>query len=312
MGAHVDVVVVSYNSAATLRRCVEPLAAGEAVRVFVVDNASQDGGVETLGGLDVTIIRLEENRGFGHGCNYGWRAGSAPHVLFLNPDAVLEPGSLELLVDALDEDTSVGIAAPRIFDADGQLDFSMRRFPRLRSTYAQALFLHRLFPHATWTDEVVRRPDLYVLPASPEWVSGACFLIRRSLLDALGGFDDGFFMYSEDSDLCHRAAVAGWRISFVPEAVVVHLGGASASRSSLFPVLATSRWRYVRKNENRVVSSLARGGLLLGEFTHTLVSRGGIASRRGHARAFFALLRPPPEEPKDRPSSGTSQRESST
>jgi GT2 family glycosyltransferase len=295
MGVKVDVVVVSYNSASTLRRCVEEHTADEDVRVFVVDNASEDGSVESLSGLDATIIRLERNRGFGYGCNQGWRTGSAPYVLFLNPDATLERGALELLVSALERDPAVGIAAPRILDENGELDFSMRRFPRLRSTYAQALFLHRLFPLAAWTDEIVRDPDAYLRPASPEWVSGACFLIRRSLLEALGGFDQGFFMYSEDSDLCRRAADAGWRITFVPQAVVVHVGGVSAPRSRLLPMLAASRWRYVRKNESRLVSSFSRGGLMLGAVTHALVGRGGRAVRAGHARAFSTLLRRYPE-----------------
>ena len=94
---------------------------------------------------------------------------------------------------------------------DGSLDFSQRLFPRLRSTYAQALFLHRVFPRATWTDELVRDEDAYARRGSPDWVSGACILVRRDALVELGGLDEGFFMYCEDIDLCRRLQVVGLR-----------------------------------------------------------------------------------------------------
>src|SRR6266480_2442868 len=130
-----DVVVVSYNSQATLRDCVEPLTAPPDVRVIIVDNASQDHSVETVEGLPISIIRLKSNGGFAHGCNHGWRAGSAPYVLFLNPDARLQPEAAEKLVDVLEKRPEVGIVAPRIVNSHGEVDFSLRRFPRLRSTY---------------------------------------------------------------------------------------------------------------------------------------------------------------------------------
>lgn len=287
----VDVVVVAYNSGSTLRRCVESLAGADQLDVVVVDNASPEGGIETIDDLPVSIIRLDHNGGFAHGCNRGWRAGSAPYVLFINPDATLDRASLSLLVETLENDPRVGIGAPKILDQEGHLDFSMRRFPRLRSTYAQALFLHRLFPHAPWTDEVVRDADVYLQPASPEWVSGACFLIRRHLLELLGGFDEGFFMYSEDKDLCRRAVDAGWRISFVPEAVAVHVGGVSAPRTALLPVLVASRIRYSRKHSGWGPAVLHRAGIALGELSHMIVARGR-ESRAGHARALAAALVP--------------------
>src|SRR3712207_5585245 len=164
----VDVVVVSYNSRAQLRRCVEPLL-GEA-NVIVVDNASPDRSLEAVADLPVRAPQLATKDGFGAGCNAGWRAGSAPYVLFLNPDATIDGDSLRRLVRIVEEDEGAGGAAPRILNSDGTLDFSLRRFPRLRSTYAQALFLHRLFPRASWTDEVVRDSEAYASPAWPDWV----------------------------------------------------------------------------------------------------------------------------------------------
>ena len=210
--AVVDVVVVSYNSADTLRQCLSPLVTDQNVRVTVVDNASQDESIASVADLPVRVVALERNHGFAFGCNRGWEAGSAPYVLFLNPDARIEPASIVQLVRVLREDPSVGLVAPRIVDEDGSLQFSVRRFPRLRSTYAQALFLHRVFPHATWTDEVIRDPLVYERPGPVEWVSGACVLVRRSVLEHIGGWDEGFFLYGEDIDICRRLWEAGFEV----------------------------------------------------------------------------------------------------
>src|SRR6476646_8651057 len=197
----VDVVVVSYNSHKQLRACVEPLLALRDVNVIVVDNASPDGSLEAVSDLSLTAIQLATNGGFAHGVNVGWRSGTAPYVLLLNPDARIGAPSLEALVALVEQAPTIGAAAPLIVHTDGSTDFSQRRFPRLRSTYAQALFLHRLFPAASWTDEVVREEAAYRERCSPDWVSGACILLRRSALEALLGLDERFFMYCEDIDL---------------------------------------------------------------------------------------------------------------
>jgi N-acetylglucosaminyl-diphospho-decaprenol L-rhamnosyltransferase len=287
----VDVVVVSYNSRERLRACVEPLVHLADVHVVVADNASADGSLEAVGDLPVTALALPENGGFAHGCNAGWRAGRAPFVLFLNPDARVDEASLRRLVRSLEDDPRAGAAAPRIVDFDGTLAFSQRRFPQLRSTYAQALFLHRLFPRRRWVDELVREEDAYAQAGSPDWVSGACVLVRRLALEQLGGLDDGFFMYCEDIDLCRRLRDAGWSVRFEPGAVVHHEGGASAPSASLLPVLAASRVRYARKHRSRPAAALERLGIALGALTHMLVARGGRPARAAHARSFLRAVR---------------------
>jgi len=284
--AEVDVVIVSYNSRGQLRACVEPLASLDDVRVIVVDNASTDGSLDAVADLPVEAIGLDRNGGFAHGCNVGWRGGTAPYVLFLNPDARIDRASLDRLVADLEQEPTAGGVAPRIVHTDGTLDYSQRRFPRLRSTYAQALFLHRLFPRATWTDEVIREDEAYARRGSPDWVSGACILMRRSVLEELNGLDEGFFMYCEDIDLCRRLRKAGYDLVFEPDARVLHEGGASAPRTSLLPVLASSRLRYADKHRGHLFSFLERLGIGLGALTHLLVARGGRSARAGHARAL--------------------------
>jgi N-acetylglucosaminyl-diphospho-decaprenol L-rhamnosyltransferase len=290
----VQAVVVSYNSEDELRACVEPLTAMPGVSVCVVDSASSDGTLASVADLDLTAIPLAENRGFAHACNAGWRRGSEPYVLFLNPDATIDRDSLDRMVAVAEADAAIGAVAPRIVEPDGALDYSLRRFPRLRSTYAQALFLHRVFPRAPWTDELERRASAYDRTGSPEWASGACLLVRRTALERLGGLDEGFFLYCEDLDLCRRLRDAGYDIRFEPSAVVVHEGGASAPRSALLPVLAASRVRYAQLHQPPHVALLERLGIALGALTHAVISRGGASARRGWLRALVRSLSPRP------------------
>ena len=132
--ARIDVVVVSYHSEARLRDCVGPLAGRDGINVIVADNASGDASLEVVADLPVTTIALPRNGGFSYGCNAGWRAGGAPYVLFLNPDARIDAPVVEHMARILDRDAGIGAVGPRILDEDGGLDFSQRRFPRARST----------------------------------------------------------------------------------------------------------------------------------------------------------------------------------
>lgn len=288
----VDVVIVAYNSCDRLRDCVRPFLGIDWIQPIVVDNASPDRSADTVSDLPVTIVHEVENRGFGAGCNAGWRRGTASFVLFLNPDAALPPLALRRLVDAMELDPGVGGMGPRIVDERGLLDFSIRRFPRLRSTYAQALFLHRLLPRASWTDEVVRDESRYAKAGMVEWLSGACLLVRREVLERIGGFDEAFFMYCEDTDLCRRIGGLGLTVRFEPSATAVHAGGASAPRVSLLPILADSRVRYALRHRRATAALAERIGVALSSLTHAAVSSGGSAARREHLLAAARALRP--------------------
>jgi N-acetylglucosaminyl-diphospho-decaprenol L-rhamnosyltransferase len=290
--ALVDVVVVSYNSRSLLRACVEPLASEEDVRVIVVDNNSRDGSLDVVTDLSVERVQLSENRGFAYGSNVGWRTGTGEFVLLLNPDARLAPADLGRMVAAFTERPAAGAVAPKIVDGDGSLDYSLRRFPRIRSRFAQAFFLHRLAPRAEWADEVLRDTRIYDGPRAAEWVSGACILLRRSALERLNGMDDRFFLYCEDIDLCRRLWDEGYEVWYEPGATCIHEGGQSAPRSSLTPVLAASRLRYAAKHFGPLRRMAERLGILAGCATHVLISKGGRPVRVGYARAFVVALSP--------------------
>lgn len=286
VATQVDAVVVSYNNAKDLRETVQSLSRLETVRTIVVDNASSDNTLATIADLPVTKVAADANRGFAAGCNLGWSLGSSPYVLFLNPDARIDEAALNRLVAVLERNPEAAIVAPRILGDDGTLQLSLRRFPRLRSTYAQALCLHRLAPRSSWTDEIVRSPAHYERPGRQEWVSGACMLVRRVTLDALGGWDSGFFLYCEDIDLCRRVRDLGLEVYFEPAAVVVHKGGASASRASTLQFLAASRVRYAFIHRSRAAALAECLGVALEAFTRFLTARGGAAGAVGHARSF--------------------------
>jgi GT2 family glycosyltransferase len=290
----VDVVVVAYNSADTIRACVESLTGRDDVRVVVVDNASPDDSLDQVSDLPITAVRAAGNGGFAAGCNLGIAAGDAPYVLLLNPDARPAADALDALVAVLDEHPGTGIVGPRLLDGDGGLAFSQRRFPEIRSTWAQAFFLHRVFPQARWVDELLRDTADYERPGTPEWVSGACMLIRRDLLEQIGGLDEGFFLYVEDLELCTVARERGWEIRFEPRAVVAHAEGHSADRSGLLALLARNRVLYARRHRGRVAALASAAGIALGCATHALTSIHRPRVARGHLAALRATLRPSP------------------
>jgi N-acetylglucosaminyl-diphospho-decaprenol L-rhamnosyltransferase len=288
MSSAVDVVVVAHASRDTLRTCIAPLAGAPDVTVIVVDTASADPAFDTIEDLPgVELVHAERNGGFAYGCNLGTARGTAPYVLLLNPDAALEADELAKLVAVLDGDVGVGLVAPRIVDEEGELQRSVRRFPRLSSALSKALLLHRVWPDAAWSDDLVHSAAAYDHAWDPEWVSGACMLVRRSELEALGGLDEGFFMYAEDTDLCWRIWDRGHRVRFEPAAVVVHGGGHSAPRSQLRTADVRSHIRYVLLREGAPAARRVALAVALDELTH-LVLR---ARRPGYARGHRAGLR---------------------
>lgn len=281
----VDVVVVSYNSAQKLERCLSGLVSAPEIRVTVVDNHSQDGSAQLAEKLGAETIALDWNSGFSHGCNVGWRGGSAEYVLFLNPDAAIDVDGVRRLAAILAGNPSVGIVSPRIQHESGELSFSLRRYPRVTRTLAQALFLHRLAPYADWADEIVRDPRAYEQVSQPDWVSGACLLVRRSLLEELDGFDERFFLYSEDVDLCHRCWQSGAAVRYEPGVTAIHTGGASAPPGRVLPLMAESRRLYSRKTERRAVVLLHGLAIGLVSLTRIVAARDN-DPRLGHLRAL--------------------------
>lgn len=225
-------VIVSYNSADYLSGCLRSLRSEGVDDVVVVDNASSDGSVGVVRATDpgVRVIETGANLGFGTAANRGVAETAGDYVLILNPDTVVEPGTAKALSEALDRDPGLAAVGPRMENLDGTLYPSVRRFPDLGVAFGHA-FLGLVWPGNPATRRYRMLDWDHERPAPDvDWVGGACMLVRRSAFDVVGGFDEAYFMYVEDVDLCWRLGCAGWRIGYEPTARVVHALGGSSRR----------------------------------------------------------------------------------
>lgn len=227
------VVIVNYESGDFLRAClaaVPDAAHGLSAEVVVVDNASSDG---SLAGIQqspaLSVIRNPENVGFARACNQAVAATASPFVCFLNPDAVPRPGSLARLLEAAREREDAGAVGPRVLNPDGSLQPSCRLVPSFGVALGHAL-LGFVRPHNRFTRAYMLLDWDHRTEREVDWVSASAMLVRREAFEAVGGFDDRFFMYVEDLDLCDRMRRAGWKIVYFPEAEVVHHVGGSSRR----------------------------------------------------------------------------------
>jgi GT2 family glycosyltransferase len=210
-------------------------------------------------------------------------------VVFLNPDARLDGASIQRLIERVEVD-GAGLAAPRTVTSAGRLVHSQRNFVGVGSIWAQVFFLHRLFPNRGWVDGIVRDPAVYERAERPQWVSGACMLLSRSVLETLGGFDERFFMYCEDRDLCRRVRGLGLEVVYEPGAAAVHDEGSSAPSWRMVPVLVRSQIAYVEKYFGGWRRIAARAGIALHEAVRVVFVRGGRAERAGHLRGLLAAV----------------------
>jgi N-acetylglucosaminyl-diphospho-decaprenol L-rhamnosyltransferase len=227
------VVVVNYESGPALLHCVEGLRAEGPAELVVVDNGSADGSGRQLHDRfpDVEVVVPGRNLGYGAAANRGVAATTAPAVLVCNPDLEVRPGALADLAAALAADPGCALVGPLIRDPAGERYPSARQFPGLVDAAGHAL-LGIFAPDNRFTRSY-QKADLGGAGPGTEvvdWVSGACFLVRRAAFEQVGGFDEAYFMYAEDVDLCWRLGRAGWRVAYVPAAEVTHLQGVSTDR----------------------------------------------------------------------------------
>lgn len=213
--SRVGVVVVTWNSASTIEACLASIPAG--VPVVVVDNGSSDDTRERVRKTGATLLTPERNLGFGTACNRGASSLEGRDLLLLNPDALLAAGSLESLVSVMDADPQVGVVGPAIRGDDDGYELSWGSDPTLLAEWRRQRD-HR------------RRVVIPTEATRVDWVTGGCCLVRRSAWDAVGGFDERFFLYFEDLDLCRRIRGAGFHVRFEPRAEAAHSRGVSSKQ----------------------------------------------------------------------------------
>ncbi len=245
------VVIVSFNDASWLPRCLQSLRRQAGVidfEVVLVDNGSDGAGELTRRQFpDVHAVQIE-NRGFGNGNNVGAMSGSGRYVLFLNPDTELVRGTLRELIDALDRRPEVGLAGVRQMTADGTLWPTIRYFPNAVRALGDALGCERWPRRPRWAGERELDPALYEVEVECDWTSGSFMLARREALLSAGLFDERFFLYAEEPDLCLRIKRAGWAVRHLPLMTIVHHARKAGIRPELSAQEAFARAQYARKH----------------------------------------------------------------
>lgn len=264
------IVIVNYRTAGLTIGALESLE-GEVgpldARVVVVDGCSGDGSAETLAeevrrrgwSAWARVMPLQENRGFAFGNNAAIRPAllepDAPEmVLLLNPDTVVRPGALAAMTAFLQTHPRAGIVGPRLEELDGTPQRSAFRFHSVLGEFERGA---RLGPVSRVLHRWVVAPPERDQAHRTDWVSGACLLVRRNVLEQVGLLDDGYFMYYEETDLCRRAARAGWECWYVPPARVAHLVARSSGGRPIPVHCLESRRRYFVKNHGRVYAAAA-------------------------------------------------------
>jgi GT2 family glycosyltransferase len=225
-----SIIIVSYNARGDLSNCLASL--GDAPpqashEVIVVDNASTDGSEAAAARSGARVIALPDNRGFAAGNNAGIRASRGELLLLLNSDTLVPPGAIDTLLRVLGQRPDVAVIGPRLVDGQGHRELSFGSMIAPRAEWRQRRLMRRLAQ-----GDAAARAHVDALTATehyPDWVSGACLLVRRDAAEAVGLLDERYFMYTEDVDFCAAIRARGQRVLFTPEAEIVHLRGRSAA-----------------------------------------------------------------------------------
>jgi GT2 family glycosyltransferase len=272
----VSIVIVSWNARDYLVKCLRSIEETRGylmLEVIVVDNSSSDGSPEAVMGQFpwVQLIQSGANLGFARGNNIGIERSTGRYVCLINSDVVLLKGCIQRLMEFMDAHPTVGLAGPRILNADGTLQISMRRSPSLCANWGQALFLDRspllsaFFPRIeiepSWDDGVREAAVLY----------GMFWMASRRALEQVGGLDEDYFMYGEDVDWCRRFHAAKWRVIYYPPSEAIHFGGASSAVAPVkyFIENRKSRLLYFEKNHGRWARTVDAGALFVGSALRT-------------------------------------------
>jgi N-acetylglucosaminyl-diphospho-decaprenol L-rhamnosyltransferase len=272
-----SIIIVNWNVRELLRVCLQSIARGLdglEGEVIVVDSASADGSPDMLRQEfpSVRLIACNSNVGFSAGNNLGLAAARGEFVLCQNPDTEIVDDALVSMLDYLSAHPDVGIVGPQLLNQGGKVQSTRYRFPTLADALTDSTILEQWFPR----NRLLRRYHCAKAPLDQtqdvDWLTGACFMARRAVVELVGMFDEQFFMYSEELDLMKRIKVAGWRVVYLPSARVFH--HKSQSSDQVAPLrhirFQSSRVRYFRKHHGWLAANLLRVFILLSYFLQLL------------------------------------------
>lgn len=262
------VVMVVFNASAHLPKLLASLRdeGNHPAQIIAIDNGSTDDSLAILSAAQDVVWFAQDNTGFAHGVNRGI-ALSRPDadILVLNPDVVLQPGALQTLAGVLDRCPDAGIVAPQLIDESGAVLPSCRRFPSASRNFVEAF---------VGGSRAGRFGEAYTPGAEAhdvDWATGAVLLLRRSMLDRIGGLEEAFFLYSEETELCDRAKRQGYRSILEPRASVLHVGGGLGTNPQLWALRAINRSRRYRASKGPLRGAAFRASAVLFEFRRALM-----------------------------------------
>ena len=291
MPPEVSILIVTWNSRDRVLACLKTihgLPDTVSREIVVVDNASADHTVEAIRAAwpDVHVVASPTNLGFGAANNLGYRLASGRNILILNPDTRLLPGALGEMVAAL-RDPAIGCVGAKHYNTDMTLQWSMDDHPTVLSETIHYTDVHRLGLLRPWLHRRYPRWSAHNTERDVAWVNGACMMITRTVMDTVRGFDEYFFLFAEELDLCRRIWNAGWRVRFLPQAGVIHdLGGSfDPGDGRRLVLLHQGSFRYARRH----FSPAQRGALHVFLRANALVR---FATLLGVTAAEWVLRRP--------------------
>ena len=281
-----SVLIVNWNTTGLLTQCLKSVYrecnAGRLAdsQIIVVDNASEDFSLEDLRAQfpEVVFIRNERNEGYARGNNQAIECACGKYFLLLNPDTELTPGSLDVLIDFMEAHPETGAAGAKLVRPNGELDHSCRGFPAPLSLAFEYFFISRLFPKSKLFGAYRMDWFGYDRIMEVDQPMASCLIARKTVFDQVGGFDERFPIFFNDVDWCFRVKKAGWKIHFIPNAVVVHHGAASTRqvKEKMIEESHRSLAEYYRKHYSGWANLPARALVGLGVWLnrHLLHRRG--------------------------------------
>lgn len=232
----ITIIIVTYNSKDFIRKCLDSIYKSitkHEFEIIIVDNKSSDNTVDIVYReyKNVHMIRNNKNYGFAVANNIAIERARGEHILVLNPDTIIEGDAIDIMADYLEKHTEAGCVGAKLLNFDGSLQLSCRRFPNfLNVFFGRRSILRYVFPHNPISREFMLEDMNYNCVQEIDWVMGAAMMLRRETLLKTGFFDEQFFLFVEDTDLCYRMQMEGMKIVYLPSAVIKHYHGGSVKK----------------------------------------------------------------------------------
>ena len=269
-GVDLSIVIVNFNGERFLGKCIDSIRENLSRRkfeMFIVDNNSKDDSVELIkrNYPEVKLIENCSNFGFSYANNQAIVRSRGKYIMLLNPDTVITQGALDVMMDFMDKNPVVGVAGAKLLNLDGSIQYSFRRFPTIQYVFfgRQSIF-RKLFPDNRISRAYMMMDENHSKNIEVDWVFGTGMMLRRKALEEVGIFDEDYFIFVEDTDLCYRMREENWKVSLVADAVIFHHFGVTRDRF----------WKITLLNHNRGMFKFFKKHYHLSLFTEMILSAG--------------------------------------